>query len=217
MGYHQAGFTEIVGVDIAPQPNYPFEFIQGDALTVGRDLLAEGWDLVHASPPCQAYSRAWTLHKKDHPKLIEPTRKMLRGSGLPWVIENVEGSGLLTQSSLFGSHGVVLCGSAFGLTVEVRGKQFELRRHRLFETSFPVPPLGCRHVFPVIGVYGHGSMDFERRKNGDFNVSSVAVRREVMEMPWANRDEIGEAIPPAYTRYIGEQFLDQWAVTGWDS
>lgn len=207
MGYSQAGFTEIVGVDINPQPNYPFEFVLGDALGVGAELLQEDWDLVHASPPCQAYSRTWSLHKKAHPRLVEPTRRLLRGAGRPWVMENVVGSGLLTQASLLGGHGVTLCGTAFGLRVEVRGQMFELQRHRLFESSFPIPPLGCNHILPVVGVYGHGSMAHERRRAGDFNVSSVSVRREVMEMPWATRDEIAEAIPPAYTKYIGEQFL----------
>lgn len=220
MGYHQAGFTEIVGVDIAPQPNYPFEFVQADALEFLENELVfsrpsrrfRNFDLIHASPPCQAYSRAWTLHKKEHPRLVGPTRRLLKASPLPWVMENVVGSGLLSQASLFGGHGVTLCATAFELRVEVRGQLFELQRHRLFESSFPIPPLGCNHVLPVIGVYGHGSMSHERRKAGDFNVSSADVRREVMEMPWANRDEIGEAIPPAYTKYIGEQFLNQMEV-----
>lgn len=205
MGYSQAGF-DIVGVDIAPQPNYPFEFIQTDALTV-RNFV--GYDLIHASPPCQAYSRARTIHNRVHPKLIEPTRELLKVSGVPWVMENVEGAPLLTQASLLGGHGVMLCATAFALRAEVRGQMFELQRHRLFESSFPIPPVCCNHVYPVVGVYGHGSMAHERRKAGDFNVSSAAVRREIMEMPWANRDEIGEAIPPAYTKYIGEAFISQ--------
>ncbi len=123
MGYHRAGF-EVVGVDIAPQPHYPFEFIQGDALLY---LQAVPWlrdlsrfDAIHASPPCQAYSQAsaqWDsrLGADRHPDLLPEVRMLLEATGLPWVIENVPSSPM--------SNYVVLCGSSFGLGV---------RRHRWF-------------------------------------------------------------------------------------
>jgi DNA (cytosine-5)-methyltransferase 1 len=122
-GYERAGF-EVVGVDIEPQPNYPFEFHQADALTFPRD----GFDVIHASPPCQAFSALKHLTTREHPRLVEPARAMLRESGLPYVIENVVGAPLLSP--------VMLCGSGFGLDVQ---------RHRLFETNFPVMSPGCAH------------------------------------------------------------------------
>lgn len=205
MGYHQAGFDDIVGVDIDPQPNYPFRFIQADALNPPVNL--QKFDLIHASPPCQGYSRARHIHGREHPMLIEPTRQLLQVSGRPYVMENVEDAPLWNASNLFGDHGVMLCGSAFGLQVNVRGVDYGLQRHRLFETTWPVPVPGCHHRLPVIGVYGHGSTAHERGMRG-FNVSTASVRREVMGMPWASRDDIAEAIPPAYTEYLGRQFLD---------
>ena len=120
MGYHEAGF-DVVGVDIDPQPRYPFEFHQADALTFPLD----GYDAIHASPPCQAYTQ---LGKGEHPRLIEPIRVRLQSAGVPYVIENVVGAPLRNP--------VKLCGSTFGLHV---------KRHRLFETNVPmlVPP--CYH------------------------------------------------------------------------
>jgi DNA (cytosine-5)-methyltransferase 1 len=129
-GYSRAGF-EVVGVDIKPQPHYPHTFIQADALTLKRDFMAS-FDAIHASPPCQSYS---DLAKRngnadEWPRLVEPVREMLIRSGLPYIIENVEGAPLLNPA--------VLCGTMF--------KDLRVLRHRLFETSFPVmvPPHG-RH------------------------------------------------------------------------
>lgn len=126
-GYHRAGF-DVVGVDIRPQPRYPFEFHQADAMTCPLD----GFDAIHASPPCQHYANvtAWRGAPGDHPDLIGPTRQRLIDSGLPWVIENVPEAPIRRD--------LLLCGSQFGLKV---------RRHRAFETSprlfALVPP--CRH------------------------------------------------------------------------
>jgi len=87
MGYHRAGF-DVIGVDIEPQPNYPFEFVQADAIEY---LIANGrqFDAIHASPPCQAYSITQKLQGRKHPELIAPTRAALKHIGCPWVIENV--------------------------------------------------------------------------------------------------------------------------------
>lgn len=191
MGYHQAGFTEIVGVDIEPQPNYPFGFIQGDALN--SVWLLRDFDLIHASPPCQAFTVARVIHGREHPNLIPETRTLLESSGVPYVIENVPGAPLRKD--------LELCGSMFGLTT-AHGR---LRRHRIFELSYPAPILvpPHQHWGKTISVFGHGGHVYH----------GVDDWREVMGIDWMSRDELAEAIPPAYTRYIGEQFLSQLAAS----
>ncbi len=128
VGYARAGF-DVLGVDLNPQPHYPLPFIEADALKLDLEFIAS-FDAIHASPPCQSYS---DLAKRNRnadawPRLIEPVRAILAASGLPYVIENVEGAPLLNPA--------VLCGTMFeGLRV---------LRHRLFETNFPLtaPPHG---------------------------------------------------------------------------
>ena len=208
-GYHRAGF-EVVGVDIRPQPRYPFTFVQADAL----DYLAEHgreYDAIHASPPCQAYSAMRTRHlDREYPDLVAPTRDLLRMAGAPYVIENVPGAPLLAP--------VLLCGTMFGL-VTASG---ELWRHRLFELSWPAPVLTppCHHTArpircygggglfsrnaprKVIGVYGHTG-GRERRRPGERPRSGIAERRAVMGIDWMTCDELSQAIPPAFTQYVG--------------
>jgi DNA (cytosine-5)-methyltransferase 1 len=193
MGYHQAGF-DVVGVDISPQPRYPFEFLQADALEVAadREYLAS-FDAVHASPPCQAYSVAAQGHRnagKEYPDLLAPARLALERSGLPWVIENVPGAPMRSDCRL--------CGCQFGL---------DLRRERWFETSWRafqlMPP--CHHPYPVPSVVGHGTPSWVRQQLG-YN-PTIADYRRCMGIDWMNRNELSQAIPPAYTRYIGEQLL----------
>lgn len=202
MGYHQAGF-EVVGVDIKPQPRYPFEFYQADAADFMDWAFASRevgpFDAIHASPPCQKYSDL--AHRNgngdDWPCFIEPTRERLIASGLPYVIENVEGAPLLNPT--------MLCGTMFpGLRVI---------RHRLFETNFPLsaPPHG-KHPL----VY---TMDKRKAHYGKLNEwtspvqvtgggnCSKAAAADAMGMPWATKGELNEAIPPAYTRWIGGQLL----------
>ncbi len=194
MGYHRAGF-DVIGVDIAPQPLYPFSFIQGDALEVDSWAwpscgyeFPRGFDAIHASPPCQAYSVA-TRDKSKHADLVGPTRDLLERLGLPYVIENVVGAPLLNP--------VQLCGSAFGLRV---------RRHRLFETNWIllVPPCDHKSQGQPVGVYGEGSSKGQVRGR---KASSEAEVLQVMEMPWADRKTATQAIPPAYTELIGAQLL----------
>lgn len=193
-GLQLAGF-HVTGVDNRLQPRYcGDEFIQGDALEVRLD----GYDFIWASPPCQAYTVARNIQKREHPKLIDPIRGRLTCHSAPYIIENVPGAPLIRP--------FILCGTMFHLRAEVQGKLYELRRHRLFEASFPLLVGGCNHSLPVIGIYGHGESKPMRNKRG-FQISQVAHRREVMQMPWANRDEIAQAIPPAYSEFIGRQFL----------
>lgn len=195
VGYQRAGF-DVVGVDIEPQKNYPFRFIQADALNLPFDITE--FDVIHASPPCQAYSVLAAMHPDRHyPDLVGATRKLLQASGRPFVIENVETAPLEAEPGLFGLHGILLCGTAFGLGA--RG--MELRRHRLFESNVLLSAPPCRHRLKTIGVYGHGGHTGKHR---------MAYRKEASEalgIDWMNRDEMCQAIPPAYTEFIGVQLL----------
>lgn len=189
MGYADAGF-EVVGVDIAPQPRYPFEFHQADAIEF---ILEHGheFDVIHASPPCQLYSKAQRIRGNSHPDLIGPTREALIAVGRPYVIENVEDA----RAELIDP--ITLCGPMFGL---------ETYRHRLFESSVPLEqPDHDRHVTRTTKM-GRAPLP------GEFmhivgNFTNVDRGREVMRMPWANRDGLREAIPPAYAEYVGRQLI----------
>ena len=200
MGYHRAGF-DVVGVDIAPQPRYPFEFHQGDAMTWPLD----GFDAIHASPPCQAYSIATpTWAKDDHPRLIAPTRVRLVAAGVPYAIENVENA----RREMLRT--VRLCGSMFGLPID---------RHRYFEVG-PEPlmfaPAMCNHErYPVLvgaGTTNAGKLGpiapsgSTRRRSGRFEWSAEETAIG-MGIDWMTRKEMDEAIPPAYTEWLGTQLL----------
>lgn len=192
-GYADAGF-DVVGVDIAPQPRYPYPFHQRDAIEFAR-IHGSHFDVVHSSPPCQAHTNAQKLMGNDHPDLIAPTREVLIGLGKPFVIENVPGAPLIDP--------VELCGAMFGL---------ETYRHRLFETNWCLtPPAHPEHVARTTKMG-------RPPRSGEFmhvvgNFSGVDRARGVMGMPWANRDGLREAIPPAYTEFIGRQLMDVLAVT----
>jgi DNA (cytosine-5)-methyltransferase 1 len=186
MGYHRAfPDAEIVGVDINPQPRYPFTFVQADAMTYPLD----GFDFIHASPPCQGYSRMNHVHKRAYPMLIAATRHRLRSSGAAWTIENVEGAPLIDP--------ITLCGTMFGLAV---------LRHRLFESSFDVPAPRCgSHDGEFYAPTGHGAPNrANRARNPHLRGVGYTDRcRAAMGIDWMNRDELAEAIPPAYTEHIG--------------
>lgn len=199
MGYHQAGF-EVVGVDRVRRDRYPFEFIQADVLDLTPEFVAS-FDAIHASPPCQAHTSMKTMpDARQHIDLIPQTRAILRASGRPYVIENVVGA----RKSLIAP--TLLCGSMFGLGA----KDAQLQRHRLFETSFLLMSPGvCRHSVPTIGIYGEGCRDSRRKHDKTIPEFTVVDGREAMEMPWASIAELCEAIPPAYTRYIGFHLMAQ--------
>ncbi len=187
MGIHRAGF-EVVGIDIAPQSHYPFEFRQGNALE--SDL--SDFDFIWASPPCQAYSMAAQSQRnlgKIYPDLLALTRDMLEKTGTPWVIENVANSPMRPDFKL--------CGCQFGL---------KLRRERWFETSWNGIVLipSCHHPFPVVSVVGHGTPTWVRKKLG-FN-PTIKDYREAMGIDWMNRNELSQAIPPAYSEFICRAF-----------
>lgn len=211
VGYHRADF-DVVGVDMNPQPRFPFPFLQADALETMERWLAGDWpmviDAIHASPPCQRFSALRNMGKnqdEDYPDLVEDTRELLLKSGLPYVIENVPKAPLLNP--------VQICGSAVGLPiVECLDMPRQVRRHRLFETNWPllVPP--CSHSVPALGTYGQGgrwkrvgpTSGTDRR--GGYQ-GSIEECKEGMGTPWMSRREIGQAIPPAYTEVIGAQLL----------
>ena len=189
VGYARAGF-EVVGVDVAPQPRYPFEFHRGDALEFLRAHGGE-FDAVHASPPCQAFTNAQKIRSNDHPDLVGPTRALLESLGRPYIIENVPGAPLVRP--------LVLCGAMFGLRTY---------RHRLFESNVSLVAPG--HPDHVARVTRMGRPP----RPGEFmhvvgNFSGADVAREVMGMPWASRDGLREAIPPAYTEYLGGQLKER--------
>lgn len=190
-GYRRAGFDEIVGIDIRPQPHYPFTFIQADALRPPVDLSL--FDLIHASPPCQRYSVTRALHTGEYPDLVATVRDVLERSGVAWVIENVNGAPLFSPS--------VLCGSSFGLNVW---------RHRYFESSVPMLSPPCvHHLTPLpLDVTGTGGPGGRHRKP-----SNMAQAGNAMGIDWMTRREINQAIPPAYTQWVGERVLAAVAST----
>jgi DNA (cytosine-5)-methyltransferase 1 len=185
MGLHYAWpDAEIVGVDISPQPRYPFTFIQADAMTYPLD----GFDFIWASPPCQAFTVAQRIRDNSHPDLIAPTRERLKAAGIPYAIENVIGAPLLSP--------VMLCGASFDLKVY---------RHRIFETSFTVlEPSHAEHTAPLRKM-GRPVLDGEfMHVVGNFSGANRA--REAMGICWMTRDEIRESIPPAFSEYIALNF-----------
>jgi DNA (cytosine-5)-methyltransferase 1 len=204
MGYHQAGF-EVTGVDIKDQPSYPFKFIKGDVMKIIKDKdFLNSFDVIHASPPCQGYSNATKpdsiyVHYsqgKDTPKLIEPVRNALINTGKYYIIENVAGAKEYLIEPFR------LTGYMFNMPIE---------RTRYFECNFPVAELKnitkrgySKKYAEDNGIdYRDMSVTGKSRRKG-----SIDVWRKVMDMPWAGRGwELTEAIPPAYTKYIGEQIL----------
>lgn len=196
MGYHRAGF-EIVGVDIAPQPHYPFEFRQGDALEFVADH-GRDFDVIHASPPCQAYSVTSPLSNGKHPRLIPSLRVSLDRIARPYVIENVPGSPLYNP--------LMLCGTMFGLRV---------LRHRLFECNPPIyfAPHTCHHDGKVLPMWWKTRKEkLAQGKTFAYTCISgnsflMGEAKSAMGIEWMNRREIAQAIPPAYTEYIGAEML----------
>lgn len=208
MGYYRAGFDEIVGVDNRPMPRYPFEFVLGDALEYVAEHGRE-FDAIHASPPCQRYSTMtngrWQDRVDEHPDLIAPTRKALIEIGKPFVIENVSGA----RSDLINP--IMLCGTMFGLETDSCN---QLRRHRYFELSVPMfltPP--CNHnSLSAVGVYGGGQNPARRKRRQMIEYADVdfgiKARSLVMGIDWMTNEELNEAIPPAYTEYIGRHLIE---------
>lgn len=203
MGYHRAGF-EVVGVDIEPQPHYPFEFHQADALT----FPLAGFDAVHASPPCQRFTALRfptvlagrnRMPRPEHPDLLTPMRTRFAGLAIPWVIENVP----LAP----GPWSTLLCGTMFGLQV---------RRHRYFQVSIPLTLVwscSCRNgtVNGSLIAFRSGTPAPGRRRPPR---QRECDHRVAMDVEWMTLMEQRQAIPPAYTEWIGTQLHDWIAIHG---
>jgi DNA (cytosine-5)-methyltransferase 1 len=199
-GYRRAGF-EVTGIDISPMKRYPFTFYQFDVLALTPEYLAQ-FDAIHASPPCKVHTVLKAFSDPSHLNLIPETRDMLRRSGRPYVIENVPGAPL--------ENPVQLCATSFG---------HNMLRHRLFEANWPLWGSKCRHdeqakvspgfiirsnrrgeqVTPWLTVAGRGFGG---------GIGEVDRWRTEMDMDWASREGLREAIPPYYTEYIGQQLHD---------
>lgn len=195
-GYQQAGF-HVTGIDIKPQPHYAGDvFIQGDALA--PPVRLESFDVVHASPPCQAYSTTRTLHDVSYPDLVAEVRRLINPKGASWlyVIENVQGAPLLSPARF--------CGSMFGLNV---------RRHRLFESNLALlmPPCDHSRQPEPIDVTGTGARRAGPRLDGKGGNSrkprNLEEARTAMGIDWMSRRELSEAVPPAFTEYIGDELM----------
>jgi DNA (cytosine-5)-methyltransferase 1 len=191
MGYSRTGF-DVLGIDVEPQPRYPFPFHCDDAIHALEDYLefGGGFAAIHASPPCQAHSNMRHLSTNEHPDLVARTRELLKDTGLPYVIENVIGAPLVNP--------VQLCGSSFGLGVQ---------RHRLFECSFPVMAPPCAH--------GQQEKRYRVFQRGEWYLSPVAhvwgrgggkamgEWPEAMGIDWMDSAGLAQAVPPAMTEHIG--------------
>lgn len=192
MGLWRAGF-DVVGVDIKPQPRYPFMFLQADAL----DVRFQGFDFIWASPPCQQFCALNTREDLSHyPDIVDPIRQRLLASGKPFVIENVPGAPIRKD--------LILCGAMFGL---------RSYRHRHFESNFPIEqPAHPKHV---VRVNRRGENRREHWANGGFITITGDVGTycgpEAMGIDWMSGAEMSEAIPPAYAEHIGRAALAQFA------
>ena len=191
-GYAALGW-DVTGVDLHPQPRYPYRFVQGDAIEI---LLRHGdaFDFVHASPPCQHDSATQVIQGNDHPDLIGPTRDALNQVGIPYVIENVGGARAKLLSP------VMLCGWMFGLR--------RTYRHRFFETG------GWTMEQPEHPWHTARQAKMGRMPVGDETIQAVGnyagspLIKAEWGVPWMDRDGTREAIPPVYARYVGEQFIE---------
>lgn len=202
-GYRDAGFSEIVGVDNVRQWEYPYEFVLGDALTHPLD----GFDVVHASPPCKPFSTIQGINRNReaakprlfdrNPDLLRPMLERLRDWGGVWIVENLPGAPMPDDA-------VTVCGSAFGLQV---------RRHRLFAASVPLTGSGCDHAGQgqCVGVYGHGGAWSYVAPDGSRRGTKVtgAAAGVALGIDWTtDQRRLSQAIPPAYTEFIGGQVLE---------
>ena len=200
-GYSNAGF-EVVGIDIEPQPRYPFEFHQLDAIAFLKWYVGlpeserRHFDLIHASPPCQAWSDLQRRTGLQYPELIEPIRELLQQIDIPYIIENVEGAPLIDP--------IKLCGTAFpGLRVI---------RHRLFESNLPLVGTTCPKKHQLVFTHDKRKSHYGKLNQDEAFVqvtgggnSTLANARDAMGIDWMTKAELNEAIPPAYTEFLGKQ------------
>ena len=204
VGYSRAGF-EIVGIDQDRQPRYPFAFFQADITLLSVEWVrANGFDAIHASPPCQGYSAMrHAPGAVGAPLLIDQTRDILNKTGLPWIIENVEEARWAMRDP------VMLCGTSFGLGTGAH----ELQRHRLFESNIPLVAPPCNHSGgAVVGVYG-GHARCRSARHGGRSTKDVwpgghaGAASEALGIDWMTLGGMSESIPPIYTEFLGRQLM----------
>ena len=206
VGYARAGF-DVVGVDIKPQPNYPFAFYQKDALTFPDQLFANKlleFDVIHASPPCQQYSDLRHRTGKEYPDIVADIRQRLIDSDIPYVIENVESAPLINS--------IILCGTMF--------PQLRVLRHRAFESSIAIKAPAHSNKHPLVYTKDkrkrhYGVLDEKTSFVQVTGGGNCSVRRakQAMGINWdMTKEEVNEAIPPAYTEYIGIQLREQLGI-----
>lgn len=221
-GYTDAGF-DVYGVDLDKQPRYPYAFKRADVIRVLTDLIfgigvdfthkdgtvetlhLSDFDAIHASPPCQAFSKTNTLHDNKHPELIEPTRDLLNQIGIPWIMENVVGAPLINPIMIEGRH--------FGMSApDVDGVMLKLVRPRLFESNFPL--LAPTTWFPnptyiTASIYGNGGSwsprwrDSPDRRGG--YIIGKAVGSKLLNVDWMTKNELSQCIPPKFCEFVGTQ------------
>lgn len=205
-GYVLAGHT-VVGIDVNPE-------LEDSYLKAAHGFKCLDWreavetitdvDVYHASPPCQhdsIMSQCRPGVAETYPDLVGPVREALAATGKPWIIEQPDSRVMRAKMH----DPVMLCGTAFGLTVSIGASTWELRRHRLFESSLPLAGTSCRHRLRTFPLYGHGYPGNRREEFRGLDFAEAA--RRVMGIDWTkDRRELTEAIPPAFTRFIGEQW-----------
>lgn len=196
VGYFEAGF-DVIGVDKANMPYYPFTFYRGDALELLPQLLSRyDVSVIHASPPCQRYV-GLTPDPEMYPDMVNEVRDVVDQTGKLWIMENVMRAPLIDP--------VMLCGSTFGLGVDAFGEWHQLQRHRYFEANTPLHGHGpCQHSYPTVGVYGRpGGTNRARNKP----LCKTGEWKTAMGISWLGQKELAQAIPPAYTEFLGAQLL----------
>jgi DNA (cytosine-5)-methyltransferase 1 len=188
MGYSHAGF-DVVGVDIIPQPRYPFDFVQDDAIDFIKKHGHE-FDAIHTSPVCKRYTACSVLNNVEHPDQIPSVRDALIASNKPWIIENVVGAPLLNPTQL--------CGCMFNLRT-YRPRQFETN-------SFHIPQMSHQEHRAPLAKMGRPVKPHEFMHIAG-HYSNVTLAREIMGMPWGSRDGISQAIPVVYAEYVGRHLM----------
>lgn len=210
-GYNDAGF-DVTGIDIELQPHYPYEFIQADALEILRMAGLYEYDVIHASFPCQEFTVYRNCRPGQAPRwpdLITPGRPLLELTGLPWIMENVAGAPLRDP--------IMLCGTSFS---DYFAPGLRVRRHRFFESNIPLVGLQCDHgkwtdrPFP-------GSTNRPNGRTvcnvGEYRVP-LDVQKKCMGIDWdVTLHELSEAIPPAYTKFLGHQAISYLAYLAGES
>lgn len=195
VGYHRAGANHILGIDNKPQKNYPFDFIQADAFEYAK-LHAHKFDFVHASPKCQRYSRATPKHlRPNHEDQLQIIRPILQERAKEWCIENVNLSPI--NASL------MLCGTMFGLKV-IRHRYFEFGKTKIF-----MAPATCNHWLPSAQckINERPPITDKEFHHMAGNFGNTTYARVASGINWMTRDEMSQAIPPAYTEFIGKQLF----------